>query len=242
LNSSSNTDVFRYIKSRNISGISFQRLYNQFIKYVGNVGQDLVESVFSFVNTKPIPVAQLIKADSMKLEPDQQGFINFGWRGWEGSLPTTVITSCSANSPMNEKTIAYYEEAVETSVLRLSPLTSYYHQEPRPDKFGGTALTGVQSYMGQQIPNLTDGVVFTDLAINEDSPPPARGGLAYTREGADCRLKDFSVIEIDYDFGTQSSYFVSLGTNLDQTRLYLGVYGSVRVTDFNQGTIFEIVP
>jgi len=41
---------------RNIPGISFQRFYNQYIKFVGNVGQDLVESIFSFVNYKPIPV------------------------------------------------------------------------------------------------------------------------------------------------------------------------------------------
>ena len=34
---------------RNMPGISFQRFYNQYIKYVGNVGQDLVESIFSFV-------------------------------------------------------------------------------------------------------------------------------------------------------------------------------------------------
>ena len=42
--------------------------------------------------------------------------------------------------------------------------------------------------------------------------------------------------------GLKSAYYVSLGTNLDQTRLYLGVYGSMNVTDFNQGTVFEIVP
>ena len=52
---------------RNIPGISFQRFYNQYIKYVGNVGQDLVESIFSFVHYKPIPVTQLIQASSMKL-------------------------------------------------------------------------------------------------------------------------------------------------------------------------------
>ncbi|GAA3325276.1 hypothetical protein GCM10020331_056490 [Ectobacillus funiculus] len=48
----------------------------------------------------------------------------------------------------------------------------------------------------------------------------------------------FSVIETDYDFGSQSAYYVNLGANLDQTRLYLGVYGSMKVTDFNQGTVF----
>ena len=227
---------------RNIPGISFQRFYNQYIKYVGNVGQDLVESIFSFVHYKPIPVTQLIQASLMKSEPDQEGFINFGWRGWEGAFPTSIIRGCSANPTLDEKTIAYYNEAVKTSVKRLQPLTSYFHKDPRPDKFGGTALTGVQAYMGNGIPDLTGSVVFTDLARDEESQPPVRGVLAYTRVRTDGKLNDFSVIETDYNFGSQSAYYVSLGTNLDQTRLYLGVYGSMNVTDFNQGTVFEIVP
>ena len=227
---------------RNIPGISFQRFNNQYIKYVGNVGQDLVESIFSFVHYKPIPVTQLIQASLMKSEPDQEGFINFGWRGWEGAFPTSIIRGCSANPTLDEKTIAYYNEAVETSVRRLQPLTSYFHKDPRPDKFGATALTGVQPYMGNGIPNLTGSVVFTDLARNQESQPPVRGVLAYTRVRTDCKLNDFSVIETDYNFGSQSAYYVNLGTNLDQTRLYLGVYGSMKVTDFNKGTVFEIVP
>ncbi|PFZ07560.1 glucose dehydrogenase [Bacillus pseudomycoides] len=227
---------------RNITGISFQRFYNQYIKYVGNVGQDLVESIFSFVHYKPIQVTQLIQASLMRSKLDQEGFINFGWRGWEGAFPTSFIKGCSANPTLNEKTIAYYNETVKTSMRRLQPLTSYFHKDPRPDKFGGTALTGVQPYMGNGIPNLTGSVVFTDLTKNEESRPPVRGVLAYTKASADCKLNDFSVIETDYNFGSQSAYYVNLGTNLDQTRLYLGVYGSMKVTDFNQGTIFEIVP
>ena len=227
---------------RNISGISFQWFYNQYIKYVGNVGQDLVESIFSFVRYKPIPVTQLIQAALMKSEPDQEGFISFGWRGWEGAFPASIIRDCSANPTINEKTIAYYNEAVKTSVQRLQPLISYFHKDPRPDKFGGTALTGVQPYMGNEIPDLTGSVVFTDLARNDKSLPTVRGVLAYTRVRTDCKLNDFNVIETDYNFGSQSAFYVSLGTNLDQTRLYLGVYGSMKVTDFNQGTVFEIVP
>ncbi|PLT32862.1 sorbosone dehydrogenase family protein [Bacillus sp. V5-8f] len=227
---------------RNIPGISFQRFYNQYIKYAGNVGQDLVESIFSFVHYQPIPVTQLIQASLMKSEPDQEGFINFGWRGWEGAFPTSIIRGCSANPTMDEKTIAYYNEAIKTSVSRLQPLTSYFQKDPRPDKFGGTALTGVQAYMGKGIPDLTGSVVFTDLARDEKSQPTGRGVLAYTRVRTDCKLNDFSVIETDYNFGSQSAYYVNLGTNLDQTRLYLGVYGSTNVTDFNQGTVFEIVP
>jgi len=226
---------------RNIPGISFQRFDNQYIKYVGNVGQDLVESIFSFVHYKPIPVTQLIQASLMKSEPDQEGFINFGWRGWEGAFPASIIRGCSANPTLEEKTIAYYNDAVKTSVLRLQPLTSYFHKDPRPDKFGGTALTGVQAYMGNGIPDLKGSVVFTDFARDEGSQPPVRGVLAYTKVSPDCKLNDFSVIETDYNFGSQSAFYVSLGTNLNQTRLYLGVYGSMNVTDFNQGTIFEIV-
>ncbi|WP_397536341.1 PQQ-dependent sugar dehydrogenase [Rummeliibacillus pycnus] len=227
---------------RNIPGISFQRFYNQYIKYVGIVGQDLVESIFSFVQYKPIPVTQLIQASLMKSEPDQEGFINFGWRGWEGAFPTSIIQGCTKNPTLNEKTIAYYNEAIKTSFTSLQPLTSYFHKDPRPDKFGGTALTGVQAYMGHEIPNLTGTVVFTDLAWKEESGPPVRGVLAYTNVRTDYKLNDFSIIETDYDFGAQSAYYVSLGTNLDQTRLYLGVHGSMKVTDFNQGTVFEIVP
>lgn len=95
--------------------------------------------------------------------------------------------------------------------------------------------------MGNGIPDLTGSVVFIDLARKE-SQPQLRGALAYTSVRQDGKLNDFSVIKTDYDFGSQSAFYVNLGTNLDQTRLYLGVYGSMKVTDFNQGTVFEIVP
>jgi hypothetical protein len=119
---------------RNIPGISYQSYNNQFIKYVGNVGQDMVESIFSFVDYKPIPVTEIIDASSMNYEPDQEGFINFGWRGWEGALPTSIIRACSGNETLEEITIAYYEDTLKTSVLRIPPLTCYYHIDPRPNK------------------------------------------------------------------------------------------------------------
>lgn len=225
---------------RNIPGISFQRFYNQYIKYAGNVGQRLVESFFSFVQYKPIPVTQLIQAYSMNSEPDKEGLINFGWRGWEGAFPASIIRKCRENPDLNEKITAYYNEAAALSGSRLQPLISYFHEDARPDKFGGTAITGVQAYMGERIPALTGRVVFTDLARKE-SQPQVRGALAYTTVRPNGQQNDFSVIQTDYDFGSQSAYYVNLGTNLDQTRLYLGVYGSMKVTDFNQGTIFEIV-
>jgi hypothetical protein len=187
-------------------------------------------------------VTQLVQAYVVQAEYNQEGLVNFGWRGWEGSFPTSMIRGCAAKQALNEKTIVYYNEAVAASARRLQPLTSYFHEDPRPGKFGGTALTGVQPYMGNEIPDLTGSVVFTDLARNEESAPPVRGVLAYTRVRSDCRASDYNVIEPEYQFGSQSAYYVSLGTNLDQSRLYLGVYGSMKVADFNQGTVFEIIP
>jgi hypothetical protein len=223
---------------RNIPGISYQRFYNQYVKYAGNVGQDLVESIFSFVHYRPIPVTQLVQAPLMG---DQEGFINFGWRGWEGAFPTSIKRDCSSNPDFDQKTNAFYDETVSTSAKRLPPLTNYFHKDTRPDKFGGTALTGVQAYLGNGIPALTGSVVFTDIARRQESQAPVRGVLAYTRVRTDGKLNDYSIIETDYNFGPQSAYYVSLGTNLNQSRLYLGVHGSMNVTDYNQGSVFEIV-
>ncbi len=225
---------------RNIPGISYQKMNDQYIKYIGNVGQDLAEAIFAFHQYRPIPVSQLVKSTFLESESEQEDLINLGWRGWEGVFPTSILNRCSEHPSSEELIFAYYDEAAETSILRLQPLTCYYHKDPRPDKFGATALTGVRSYMGRDLPDLTGSVVFTDLARDEESQPPNRGVLAYTRIRTDCKLNDFSVIDVDYDFGTQSAFYVSLGTNMDQTRLFLGVYKTTNVTDFNQGTIFEI--
>lgn len=222
---------------RNIPGISFQKNYNQYFKYVGNVGQDLVESIFSFIYYKPIPVTEIILASMQNREPDQEDFINFGWRGWEGDLPTTIIRDCFSSSTV-EETVAYYNEAINTATIRIHPLACYYHEDARPDKFRGSALTGVQPYMGNEIPDLAGCIVFTDFA--KEGETLERGTLAYTKIRADCRQNDFELIETNYNFGTKAAYYVSLGTNVSQSKLYLGVYGSANVTDFNQGTIFEI--
>ena len=157
-------------------------------------------------------------------------------------LPTSFIRHCSENQTLDERTMVYYDETIQTSVKRILPLLSYFHKDSRTDKFGGTSLTGVQPYMGNAIPNLTGSVVFTDLAKKGESQSPVKGVLAYTRAGTDGKHADFHAIETNYDFGTQATYYMSLGTNSNQTKLYLGVYSSMKVTDFNKGTIFEIIP
>lgn len=225
---------------RNISGISYQGTYDQYIKYVNNVGQDLVESIFTFTYYKAIQVTDIVQAFLQNIEPDQEGLINFGWRGWEGDLPTTVINSCSTNSNLNEKIIAYYKDTIEIADSRIHPLACYYHMDPRADKFEGSALTGLQIYMGNKIPELSGCAVFTNLA-SENAPPPARGNLAYTKMRSDCKQNSYGIIETDYNFGSEPSYYMCLGTNSTQTKLYLGTYASSNVTNLNQGTIYEIV-
>lgn len=37
----------------------------------------------------------------------------------------------------------------------------------------------------------------------------------------------------------QPAYYVTLGTNLNQTKLYLGTYESMNVQDKSKGTIYE---
>lgn len=228
---------------RNIPGISYQKFYDGYIKYVGNVGQNLVESIFSFIQYQPIPVPQFIGSNLMNTNSNEKDFINLGWRGWEGDFPTLVIRTCLENPSFNEKTVAFYDDALITSTQRIHPLTCYYHMDPRPNKFEGTALTGVSPYMGSIISNLTGSIVFTDFVRKENSNnDPARGVLGYTRIKTDCKLNNYGIIETDYNFGSKSAFFVSLGANLDQSRLFLGVNGSPNVTDLNQGAVFEIIP
>lgn len=227
---------------RNITGIAFQRTSCGFAKFIGNVGQDMVEAIFRFDNFKPIPVTKVVDESADPSITNRDGFINFGWRGWEGALPTPVINDCPFNAALSQKTIAYFDNAIEVSTRRIYPLTSTFHQDPRPDHFESTALTGVQPYAGNDIPELQGNIIFTDFARSEGLPPPARGVLAYTRPCMDWKLNDYSIIETDFDFGAQSAYYVSLGSNVCHTQLYLAAYASQNVTDLNQGTIFEIQP
>ncbi len=220
---------------RNTSGISYQKINNKYIKYIGNVGQRLVESIFSFINYKPIPVTEIVQKYLKNEIIDQKGFINLGWRGWEGDFPTLITNNCSKNSNLDKKIITYYDEAVITSTKRIQPLISYFHKDPRTDKFEGTALTGVKPYMGSEILELTGNIIFTDLENKNSS----RGILAYTNIRESFKLNDFNIIEVDYKFESKSIHYVGLGTNLNQTKLYLGVYGSTN--ELNQGSVFEII-
>ncbi len=228
--------------TRNPTGIAYQKLQNQYIKYVGNVGQDLEEAVYAFIQYNPLPVTQLVQAAMQNNQVNHEGMINLGWRGWEGAFPTAFLRPCSANPALSEKVIAFYDEAIETSLNRLHPIVTYYHDDPRPDKFSGISLTAVQPYLGTKIPQLSGALLFSEWARVKTPRLPIRGALGYTHIRSDFRQGDFGVVETNYDFGTENAYYVSLGTNLDQTRLFLGVYGSARSADLHLGTVFEIMP
>lgn len=218
---------------RNIPGISYQRYFNEYIKYVGNVGQDLEEAIYSFIDYVPIPVNQLVQ--SYLANPNmsnKNNFINLGWRGWEGTFPTAFVKVCPNNPRLNEKTIAYYNEAIEVLDYRITPITTYFHVDPRPGKFNGTAITGVQPYMGTAIPDLRGSVLFTDFS----------GVLAHTKLMTDFKLNEYEIIETNNRFASQGAFYTCLGTNINQTKIYLGAYASPNVTNYNQGTIYEIIP
>jgi len=209
--------------TRNLSGVIYQKYNDRYIKFIGSVGQRLVESIFAFIKYKSIPVVDIVT----KKEINEEGFVNFGWRAWEGMLPTTTIKD-------EEKTIAYYDEAIKLSSNRLLPILDYFHEDSRSDKFAGTALTGIRPYNGLEIPDLTGTIIFSDLL---DKNNPKKGVLACTKLGS----KDFSVIDIIHDFGEDSAYYVGLGSNKNHTKIYLGVNSLRKAKDKKQSTIYEIV-
>ena len=203
---------------RNASGLIFQKYNNYYIKYIGQVGQSNVESIYSFINYKSIPVTEFKEED----------LINLGWRAWEGLFPTLTTKKCPNN--LKEKIITYFDEAIKLSDYRLTPLTFSFHEDIRKDKFKATAITGVRPYMGTLIPELTGKIVFSDLIDKNTNS----GVLAYINNN------DYSIIDIENK--TKDMFFVGLGSNINQTKLYLGVYTSTDTTNLNQGTIFEIIP
>lgn len=153
-----------------------------------------------------------------------------------------MINNCPGTANLSNFTVTYYDDAIKSSSKKLTPLTCYYHIDSRPASFSGTALTGVQAYTGTNIPELTGSVVFSDFVRRTDSTAPARGVLAYSRLSPYSKINDYHIIDLNNDFGSQAAFFTCLGANREQTRLFLGVYGSMRVTDLHLGSVFEIVP
>lgn len=223
---------------RNSPGISYVKRNNEYLKFIGQVGQETVESIFCFKHDKEIPLSTIHSTYNRNVNDDE--LINLGWRGWEGSFPTPVTSNCPDGT--KRKTIAYYDDSVKISDKRIEPFITYFHEDFRINTFAGTALTGIQVYMGHTSSSLAGTVVFSDYAKKEKKSEFITGALAYAKITNDRNSANFHPIEVDHHFGKQQAHFVSLGTNMEKTRLFLGVYHSTRVTDYRRGSVFEVIP
>lgn len=219
---------------RNSCGVVFTKHNDTYLKFIGNVGQDVVESIFTFPSNPQFPLLPLTK-NKGNANP-----INLGWRGWEGDLPTTIVRQCNESNSLI-KTIAYYQEAIALAPVRIVPLTSYYQYDNRPDVIEGQSLVAYQPYRGTAIRGLKDNIVFAEFSKQVPPNTPQRGALGCTPMIKYHCQNEYRQITIDHDFGNQPAVFTCLGTNQDQTRLFLGVYGSTRVANRGLGTIYEIV-
>ena len=63
---------------RNSTGLVYQWNHNQFFKYIGQVGQDLVESVYFFIYYTPIAVTTIVENPNIDINLEDEGFINLG--------------------------------------------------------------------------------------------------------------------------------------------------------------------
>lgn len=203
---------------RNASGITYQLINDEYYYFLGQVGQNLVESVYTF-----------------KFDPEK--IINFGWRGWEGNLPATLVDSCAKSFQLNKLSYAFYEETLHLTNERLIPLTAYYHFNA--DRIvQGSAIIGISPYNGD-IKELQNKIVYTDFLSKKPTKFPT-GALGYTNNMLLTIPNPAHEITINYDFGGPA-FFVSLGSNLTNTKLYLGVYHNTNFSLSNQGAIYEII-
>ena len=98
----------------------------------------------------------------------------------------------------------------------------------------------MKAYLGLQIPALTGKIIFTDFA-RKLTGTPVRGILGYTEPLKRNTQNKVGIIDIGNPFGTQAAYYTTLGTNRNQTRLFLGTYSTLNVTAFHQGQIYEVI-
>ena len=114
------------------------------------------------------------------------------------------------------------------------PLVNLHHKN---EKKSVNEITGGEFYKGL-IEDLKDSYVFSDLS--QRCVP--EGSLFYVRAGENLeKLQKAQKINIEHKFHNNRHFFVSLGTNKDQDKLYLGVYGSLGVKDSKLGAVYEIV-
>jgi len=226
---------------RNWSGISEYKKDATTIRFFGQPGQDAVEAIYALTAFSP----EVLTVPSKPL--------NIGWPGWEGSFPALQNLDCSSRklskNSGNLKSVTFYQEAVNLAVERKLPYCEYYHQDNRPGKVKAVCISGQQVYQGNLIPELKDHVIIADWAHNiadeiyegGQTVPDSPGLLICASiDNQLDKLHEYKKIEIAHDF-KKPAYFVSLGANKDQTRIFLGTYQTTGSVKPHLGTVFELV-
>ncbi len=123
------------------------------------------------------------------------------------------------------------------------PLFGYSHNDKRPGRFSGQAITGVMPYWGGHIPQLQGKVVFIEWTDVTNGVRDEQGVLGYVDIDRDNlqQLQDVKQIEVKSPI-SGPQFYVSLGSNADRDRLFLGIYRSAGSANLNMGAVYEIVP
>ena len=239
---------------RNWSGIGSMPITNsnqQNIKFMGQPGQDTVESVWAFKNyTKNSEIR------------------NIGWPAWEGDLPSLQNLICGTGEftkfLTNFKNMTFYQDAINLAIDREHPYIQYYHQDSRPDALQGIVIVGQQPYLGNAIPDLTNQLIITDWGTNsglgQEAFPnglPINGGQIMRVPIDNClsELHEYKKISINYDFKQEYNskypiyddypipFFLGLSSSINKDKLYLLTYNRVGSAekDIGLGVIYEII-
>lgn len=239
---------------RNWSGIGSIPTTNfnqQNVKFMGQPGQDTVESVWAF------------KDYTKDSKPR-----NIGWPAWEGDLPALQNILCGTGEFTTYltkfKNLTFYQDAINLSLEREHPYMEYYHQDNRPGAIQAISIVGQQPYLGSEISDLTNQLIVADWGTNsglgEEIFPnglPINGGQLIRVPIDNClsELHEYKRITINYDYTKEYNlnypiydsytipFFVGLSSSINKEKLYLLTYNRVGSAekDIGLGVIYEII-
>lgn len=120
------------------------------------------------------------------------------------------------------------------------PVLTTYHREHRFDKIRTSYITGAEIYKGTNIPELQNTLIcigWSDIIFNGNVS--GNGVLFYSKIDPNNLDKNHDHYKIDIPY-QNGEFFVTLGSNKNKDRLFLGTYKSFGVLDHNKGCIYEI--
>lgn len=117
---------------------------------------------------------------------------------------------------------------------RHHPLTSIYHKDLNNSV---NEIVGGEFYKGKSLNGLNNSYVFADLT-QRDHPEGSLYQVKVSKNPEKFQeAKKINVIHHSH----RENFYVSLGTNYKQDRLFLGVYNSLGVNDRRMGAVYEIL-